>query len=121
MSPRLDGLAEFLLARVADDAAVLRPLKLRNQIPPDALGGYALMTNVKHQDIVAVDPWRLTVECQAKADIVRAYEQAERLARLQPALHEGALLALTTALQCLAAIYSDHRDYREEWSLVVPL
>jgi Family of unknown function (DUF6221) len=121
MSPRLDGLAEFLLARIADDAALLRPFNLRALVPPDTRRGYALIRNVKHQDIVAVDPWRLSAECKAKADIVRAYQETERLAGLQPAVHESALLALTTALRCLAAIYSDHRDYRGEWGLVVPL
>ena len=126
MAPSTEGLADFLLARIAEDAVVLR------RFEPDLLGrepaplsdrGYWLTTSDGKSELptIAVHPFRLLAECQAKRDIVRAYQRAEQLADRFSTRHDQGLAAFTAVLAHLALPYADHPDYRDEWSGVVPL
>ena len=66
-------------------------------------------------------PARALREVEAKREIVRAYEwTAARKADgggIERNYHfrSGQVNALETAVQCLAAVDSDHPDYRQEW------
>jgi hypothetical protein len=62
------------------------------------------------------DPARVLAECAAKRAIIKEWEDP---ASLQDYDREGAFYAsaITHVLECLAAVYKDHPDYQEEWSV----
>jgi hypothetical protein len=125
MPSSTEGLAGFLLARIDEDAALLRPFNkdLAGHLPSDDGDlGYYLVTHAQNQpEMIAVRPLRLLLECQTKRDIVRAYQHTERLARHAPEVRHLGLAAFTTTLQALARAYATHPDFRDEWSGVVPI
>lgn len=85
----MSDLTEFLLARLAEDEAVAQ--RMIDYRP----SGYGLA--VPEGDY---DPLRVLAEVEAKRRIVRERND------------EG---DLQIVLQHLAAVYSDHPDYDEEW------
>lgn len=114
----MSGLAEFLLARIADDEAVARdgaeqtypgfePWRLHNQVR-HAFG---------QPSPVIASRARVLAECDAKRRIV---EESTKEAWVIEQGHrtewtEGGQAARGTVLRFLALPYADHPDYREEW------
>lgn len=84
-------LTEFLLARITEDERSVGRAEIR-------IG-----------DPVACLPTRVLAECEAKRRIVDASEHHARYDDGALGDHCRANLAL------LAAVYSDHPDYRESW------
>jgi hypothetical protein len=98
-------LAEFLLARIAEDEASIEHMTAEKHrvetapvfagLPPDWLMGVAIF--------VSPDRWR--AECEAKRRIIDALSwDDEPWRRVRDYL-----------LELLALPYADHPDYRAEW------
>jgi hypothetical protein len=89
-------LADFLLARIAEDEGTAREV------------GPYLLRSSQRTSIAHADRWhptRVLAECEAKRRVVAASEQG----------HGGWPDGVYFALQCLALPYADHPDFREEW------
>jgi hypothetical protein len=86
-------LAEFLLARIAEDEAVAREWPETLTPPPD---GYAFWVDPQGRPIYQPHK-RVHAECEAK----------RRIMATQPQIY---------VLRCLALPYADHPDYRAEWA-----
>jgi hypothetical protein len=100
-------LAEFLLARYADEEAVAR----------DAEGWFqstdwTSSRAAEHGELW--DPARVLAECEAKREIVEAWRHESRGRDGIPARTPVAG-ALLWVMKQLAQPYSDHPDYRQEW------
>lgn len=114
-------LTEFLLARIAEDEAVARLAESRRR---DHLW---VVTGMDDAVGVDYDPARLLAECEAKRRIVRTLFDTETLATVEYALGRGSgstlgswqqighRQGLEEVVSILAAVYSDHPDYRQEW------
>lgn len=94
-------LADFLLARIAEDEAVVEGFH-QGDGDPDFMWG----------------PDRIRAECAAKREIVADYLAAaddsdgpEKHAKYLAGVEAG----LYGAVQHLALPYADHSDYRQEW------
>ena len=122
-------LAEFLLARIAEDEAVAQAASHGGWIGPESMGAF------EGGDTVYIDPARVLAECEAKRRIVELHapvipvspfskcghpgcDQSHSEKRLPPACPtcptsdvDGACETLYT----LAIPYVDHPDYRDEW------
>lgn len=125
----MDDLVEFLRARLDEDEQIARAATQGDWVwsrefvaPP----GYHHRTvgPLEPGDaafIVAHQPKRVLREIDAKRGIVARYEFACKEAA-QPGISEEEREtrvqvggALQSCVLCLAAPYSDHPDYREEW------
>jgi len=127
----MTDLAEFLLARVAEDEAVAR------KCPPspwtvdgdgccvlhsghDADRDIANMTDAA-EHIAHWDPARVLAECDAKKAIAEAWQQINAddrvLNEYAHNIREGRQTSLYFALKVLALPYADHSEYRSEWKL----
>jgi hypothetical protein len=115
------GLVEFLLARIAEDEAAARaafwPVDGRevggwywsnagdavfvdDSAHPVACGPWQQGTHPPFAHHIARwDPERVLAECTVKRQVVK--HERER--------------STTAVLRYLAAVYADHRDYRDEW------
>lgn len=104
------SLAEFLLARVADDEAVAHALV-------DAQDRRIDCWTPEATDFVErFDPSRVLAECEAKKKIIEAH--VDLVKRDAEAGHTALLEQVwwsTATLELLALPYADHPDYREEW------
>ena len=128
-------LAEFLLARIAEDEQIAReappsPWDLdtdrccvgHSGHPAKYLGGgnAAEMTDAA-EHIAHWDPARVLAECDAKRRIVGMCAEDAALAMnyrtaVKATTSEWDLLSLARdTLKTLALPYADHPDYREEW------
>lgn len=90
-------LVDFLIARLADDEAVIA-------------------TDSRDRD--AFGPARMQAECDAKRRIVNAsliYHEGDRDPNPDDPDDPGGGWALSLALLALAEVYADHPDYRPEW------
>lgn len=121
MQSSTDGLVEFLLARLAEDKALLDPFKkdiIGRIPPPDSYPGYRVRESNRPGDTqtIVVEPMRLFLECQARWEIIHTYQALERASRHAPELNSQALTWFTSALAQLAVPYMGHPDYRGEWS-----
>ena len=106
----MSDLADFLLARIADDeatarefCAVLLSRELEDGPEPfgfEAEGGPA-------------DPVRVLADCEAKRRIVDAW-QADASGPLGE-WDDYAWYAIEWAMKCLALPYADHPEYNEVW------
>jgi hypothetical protein len=113
-------LAEFLLARIAEDEAVARQAHVwtaANQLAADR--EIALLSGPSLALAVRVLP-RVLAECDAKRELIEyAGELAEIVDELDvarsPGLSAVVLLAQARILGDLALPFADHPDYREEW------
>lgn len=120
----LEALADFLLARIAEDEgcarfAIVEPDGVR-QAPPGSWSSPASGVVQTDDDLWTTgdgrtsafvqrfDPARMLAECEAKRQIV-----AECRQWLDDG--EGGEIVATTALLQLGTPYADHPDYREGW------
>ncbi len=99
----MSDIADFLLARIADDekvaeAAIGTGYDLGYRLAVDEVEG--------HRSGVHIDPDRVLAECEAKRRIVEEWGRVERL---------GTNGFGPGVLRHLASVYADHPDYREEW------
>ena len=93
-------LADFLLARIAEDEAVARRIAAVGSCEP------------------AYHPARVLAECAAKRAIVEKAQRADEAfgRQINPAT-SAASFALTEVLCRLAAPYADHPDYDPAWKV----
>lgn len=94
-------LAEFLLARIAEDEAEARRLVERYGCEDDTYWA-ANADDV----VITLGLGRALAECEAKRRIV---ERAMPNESDDPRTERGRILRV------LASVYADHPDYREEW------
>lgn len=121
----MTDLTKFLLARIAEDETIAREcLKPENLHPygdkripaikpedwgalaDDYLGGEMGVHASRH------DPLRVLAECKAKREVIKLHLDIS--ASDYPGLGM-AWEATKTVLYALAAVYSEHPDYREGW------
>ena len=125
-------IADFILARVADDEAVamaaLREAAYTHFGDTAAESLLGLATSEGADDVAVQhfrrhDPARVLAECKATRAIVESHASfkadagnVERSA-LDRLVSGGAAAGADTILSALAAVYVGHEDYRDEWSL----
>ncbi|GAA3510375.1 hypothetical protein GCM10022234_00860 [Aeromicrobium panaciterrae] len=112
-------LAEFLLARIADDEEAAQKTIADFRYEPDDQAWLA--GEMSGTPIVAVSAERALAECKAKRAIVELHDETGRSrAALDDAQGDPDLDAvmgpLRDALRAVAGVYADHRDYQPEWS-----
>ena len=107
----MNGLVEFLLARIAEDEAAATDEAVARASVGTVVGGPGVPAHAVDQaqaallDLRRACPWssafgpaRVLAECAAKREIVQWYGLDDE-----------------PALKVLAAIYADHPDYQEVW------
>jgi hypothetical protein len=125
------NITEFLEARIAEDEAAARaasPGPWRTNAEATevfaldditvaegfALSGAQLRATTKH--IARHDPARMLAECAAKRAIIKDWEDPNGDG-VWEGYDYGCALTTDRAARALAAIYSDHPDYQQEWAL----
>ncbi len=93
-------LTEFLLARIAEDEAQAKRSVAQNATNPN------LRIPASWIEGVAT---RVLAECEAKRMIVSPHKSGGG------EYGKGYADAVVDTLCCLASVYADHPDYREEW------
>jgi hypothetical protein len=121
-------LTDFLLARIAEDQAMVHeadaekpPFPLTwptSGMPRDTEVLYALERAGFGDDfigmvLVAADSARVLAECEAKRRIVENYQNSQQSD--YPDYHGGYLSGLEDAMYSLVLPYADHADYQEDW------
>lgn len=107
-------LAEFLLARIAEDEAVAR----RGYGIRD---GLATVDFDEYGDVLVIGTERVLAECEAKRRIVELHDSFYGVCQAcigsPPRVGDVVKPALwpCTTLRLLALPFADHPDYREEW------
>lgn len=112
------SLAEFLLARIAEDQAEAEKATTR-LVSLNNIAALDLEYDVEHdRDLtLVVDPDRVLAECAAKRAIVEMFQGAEDEARRsRNLLPKGASWGLRDATAALASAYRDHEDFDESWT-----
>ena len=120
-------LAAFLAARLDEDEA--QPWAVHDVTKCDALLYEEDMGAAAHEHVCDCEyPARVLREVAAKRAILAAYEEAaEHPYDLPQGIHEGrddwererddsVLGELEDVARHIAAVYSDHPDYRQEWA-----
>jgi hypothetical protein len=102
-------LAAFLAARLDEDEAVAKDEHERVWFGPYP------ETLAEREGWIVIQQERALREAAAKRAILN-YESAGLLG----GLHIDGWGMWRDALKCLAAVYSDHPDYRDEWKLDIP-
>jgi hypothetical protein len=97
-------IAEFLLARIAEDEAVARAARGAVDALPVGEGYSEVKLPEVFDHVARWDPARVLAECEAKRRIVGIHQE--------PA--EWQLVSDMT-LRVLALPYADRNDYRPEW------
>ena len=127
------SIAEFLLARIAEDEAVARERPSSAYVHASGCYYYNYSLDVNwfcDCDEDGESSARILAECAAKRSIVNLYEghrgnrDARRRARdtedeqaaQDRRTQEARTRVAEDALYALAAVYKDHPDYREEWA-----
>lgn len=126
----MTAIADFLLARIAEDEAVVRATldehDLLDWTPevgwPPAFGLAGPVDGPSGYIVAIIDPARVLAECEAKRRIVELHYSWSMDAERYPEPPFGPILATqahtaTTILRSLAAIWADHPDYQQEWAL----
>jgi hypothetical protein len=116
-------LAEFLLARIAEDEWVANGLNGATRIIGNTPDFYGVGGPAAADFWQRFDPARVLAECEAKRRIVELHVATERaVATIAPlddvigdAFSQSALAVTTGVLQLLALPYADHPEFREEW------
>jgi len=103
----MTGLAEFLLARIAEDEEMARAAL------PHFPGEVEIVANVWEDacaHIARHDPARVLAECEAKRRIVGWYQSLSAMTNHDSL--EARHNELLHVLIALASVYADHPDYR---------
>lgn len=108
-------LAEFLLARIAEDEATIRDAARHAEATPQEIvaalqagsQAYRFLGDLEDAGYAVVRQARVLADCEAKRRIIDLLRQRTG----EPDDH-GQLRA---ALGLLALPYADHPDYRQEW------
>jgi hypothetical protein len=114
-------IVEFLTERIAEDEAVAYEQHKAEQF----VYGTGQMYAISHA-AVGLAPHRAIAECAAKRAVLDQREQVRldlgessvdqrRQGNIPILVNVG--LALDVTIKHLAAVYQDHHDYDEEWSL----
>jgi hypothetical protein len=139
--------AEFLLARIAEDEAYARLAAEPSdgdgrtaEWTEDASGVlwtgddyHPLGDSALSRHIERWDPARVLAECEAKRRVVAAYqdersrrdiyesEESRAVEDDEQRMHRRSAAArcrgLEIAIEALAAVYADHSDHRDEWAV----
>lgn len=128
---------DFLLARIAGDEAVARaatpgPWETMTEETADGENIYYTVEHGRAQlcdmsstsmqgrsdaeHIARHDPARVLAECAAKRAIVEQWNDPASFGPFSDAVGVGIAEGIDTALRALAAVYTDHPDYRQEWA-----
>ncbi|HET8768401.1 MAG TPA: DUF6221 family protein [Pedococcus sp.] len=113
------NITEFLLARIAEDAAVAAEAD-EGSLPVADPASWAV--SVCYDEVwgpvgrADMDASRLLAECEAKRRIVEAYVDAYGANR-DTMWGQETRVGLTVAVDALVAVYSDHPDFKPEWRL----
>jgi hypothetical protein len=116
------SLADFLLARIAEDETQARELVPGRVDPENARWhteslAMASLDDRQRRYVVKWAPPRVLAECEARRRIVERQQHAAQ-ARAVGIINPASLateIAWPDALRLLAAVYADHADYRGEW------
>lgn len=116
-------LVEFLLARIADEEAVVREyLATEPRETYDSLTPWLpIRGNVEGYDALAVPGQRLLLEAEGRRRLVRRhYERPSARAEGQPTAGVRCAECMNGAWPCftlriLAHPYAEHPDYLDEW------
>jgi hypothetical protein len=128
------NLAEFLLARIAEDEAVARAAHVTTALPPIWDTGQFYGPSVPASAHIARhDPARVLAECGAKRNVIAAYwEEVSRrnlyqsddartveddMQRERRRSSAARCRGLEIALEHLAQPYRDHPDFDPAWSV----
>jgi hypothetical protein len=116
----MSEIVEFLKARLDEDETIARDANTSPEMVTGIPRSYASAPVAIH--IARHHPERVLREVEAKRRIVHEYEvevdRGPAGSRLEfEARHGGILDAYRASLRILAAAYSDHPDYRQEWAL----
>lgn len=118
------SIKEFLLARIAEDEALAGAAAIsmhgerhteRWDYSSYVLGAERDSTEAQDMFIREFWPARVLAECAAKRAIIADRERIDRNAS-DTEWAMGYSDANYSALHALAAVYSDHPDYRSEWA-----
>lgn len=101
MTAATQTLADFLLARIAEDEADAHNW-LRFEVRDGIPGNYTI-------------PDRVLAECEAKRQIVGVVSEFERRAPEWGDEFPAVSALVAYPLRVLASVYADHPDYRDEW------
>jgi hypothetical protein len=121
MTTATTTLTDFLLARVAEDEAeigVLGPYQHDDSAGPNGVGWGEVGAI---SEVLMISHARVLAECEAKRRIVEwAGRHAHAADEKDPdpatrSFNAGAAWASYNIVRTLAAVYSDHPDYRSEW------
>lgn len=101
-------LADFILARIAEDEAVAREATQRGRWADDDTTPWVCDEQTDH---VAMHPARVLAQCEAVRRIV------EEHADVDPCdAHDASFETIDCdTLRALALPYADHPEFREEW------
>lgn len=113
-------LADFLLARIAEDEDVARrsiedDTRMTAEAGPIENPGPAYVTeqaSVGMEYLVGVRPARVLAECEAKRQVVT------QAAHYTDVLYDPAAQVYRQVLRALALPYAGHPDYRPQWAPV---
>lgn len=117
-------MAEFVLARIAEEKAAVQRLADRYNEDLDVMYWQAKSDDVE----VHLSSGRALAECEAKQFVVDHYLAAKRArdgigssgtveqARIYMAM-QAIVMALQPLVAKIAALYASHPDYHEEWKL----
>lgn len=117
----MSDLTDFLLARIAEDEEAAGALAADGHREADGRVLSVSGTGVDWPD--RWNPARVLAECEAKRRIVETAvhlraEQDQHFGTpvtTEVAVAIGASSAADIIVKCLAVVYADHPDYREEW------
>jgi hypothetical protein len=109
-------LADFLLARIAEDEAVARAVP---EVEPKS--SHSIFTSLHEPTgTVEISPARVLAECEAKRRAIEAAWQDQleiegEWGASRPIEQMSAEDDNPAVIEALAAVYADHPDYRDEW------
>jgi hypothetical protein len=114
----VDDLVEFLRARLGEDRSLAQQAL---DAPATDVELYATWPRQRVPFGMTFDPARVLREVQAKRTILAWAETGAKEAAHESAHSSMRIIAgaFKDSLKALAAAYSDHPDYRQEWALVV--
>lgn len=113
----MQQLAEFLLARIAEDEALARSVVEAGDEAvgfSDAAWAVANLPEPACSHALRWAPVPVLAECEAKRRIVEEHREQVEVGE-GPDYVGGVLDGLESAIRALAAVHADHPDYREEW------